>query len=126
MGAIIEGIIHNISAISQPKENFRVREVIIKTVEQYEQYIPVQLINDRTQFIEQYSIGETVKLHCNIKGRRYTNNQLQEKSFLSLECWKIEQAAGTAPAQQQPPGNPGKQQITEPLNKANEPEGLPF
>lgn len=72
---------------------FKKRLVVVETSEQYSQKIPVDFVQDKTSLLDNYSIGQEVKVSINIRGNEY-----QGKYYVSLDGWRIE---SQAPAQSQ-------------------------
>ena len=69
---------------------FRKREVVITTEEQYPQHILVEFIQDRTDLLDNYQVGQNVKISINLKGREWVNPQGETKYFNSIQGWRIE------------------------------------
>lgn len=69
---------------------FRKREVVITTEEQYPQHIMVEFIQDKTDLLNSFSVGDAVKISINIRGREWTNPQGEVKYFNSIQGWRIE------------------------------------
>jgi hypothetical protein len=64
---------------------FKKRLLVVETEEQYKQQIPVDFTQDKTNVLDNYSIGESVKVSINIRGNEYNG-----KWFCSLSGWRIE------------------------------------
>ena len=69
---------------------FRKREVVITTEEQYPQHIMVEFVQDKCDLLNNYSVGQEVKISINIRGREWTNPQGEVKYFNSIQGWRIE------------------------------------
>jgi len=74
---------------SEPKqisEKFRVMDFVIQTPdEKYPQSIQFQLLNDRIQEMDNFTIGEELEVTFDIRGREYNG-----KYYNSLNAYKIE------------------------------------
>lgn len=82
----VKGILHAIQDTRRVSEKFSTRSFTIKvTDDKYEQFITFELINDRTDMIDAYGIGEELTVSFNLKGRQW-----QEKYFNTLEAWKVQ------------------------------------
>lgn len=93
----VEGKIKKIEETKEYGNNgFRKREVIITTEEQYPQPIAIEFVQDKTDLLNNYSVGQNVKVSINLRGREWTNPQGEVKYFNSIQGWRIEnlQAAG--------------------------------
>lgn len=67
------------------QNNFKIRNIRIETDGQYPQVIPFQFTQDKTNELDNFSIGQFVKITFNLEGREY-----QDKCFLTARAWKIE------------------------------------
>jgi len=77
--------------------SFRVREFVIHTDnEQYPQFIKFQLTQDRCDLVSQYEVGNSIKVHFDLRGREW-----QDKYFTNLNAWRIENGDATATASAQ-------------------------
>lgn len=79
---------------------FRKREVVVTTDEQYPQHIMIEFTQDKCDLLNNYNVGEPVKISINLRGREWVNPQGETKYFNSIQGWRIEKA-GDAPQQQQ-------------------------
>lgn len=92
---------------------FRKREVVVTTEEQYPQHIMVEFVQDKTDLLNSYQVGQNVKININLRGREWVNPQGETKYFNSIQGWRIENlqdAAGgnmppVAPAEAFQPAN---------------------
>lgn len=74
---------------------FRKREVVITTEEQYPQHILVEFVQDKTDLLNSYQVGQQVKISINLRGREWVNPQGETKYFNSIQGWRIESLEGT-------------------------------
>ena len=104
---------------------FRKREVVLTTEEQYPQHIMVEFVQDKTDLLNTYQVGQNVKVSINLRGREWVNPQGETKYFNSIQGWRIE-SAQDAPAAGMPPVAPA--QAFQPANDLNEDDhdDLPF
>jgi translation initiation factor IF-3 len=77
--------------------------------------------------LNNFQVGEQVKVSINLRGREWTNPQGETKYFNSIQGWRIERMQQEAPAGQQMPPMPAAQAF-EPATSFNEEEhdDLPF
>lgn len=68
---------------------FRKREVVITTDEQYPQHVLLEFVQDKCDLLNNYAIGDNVKIGINIRGRDWVNPQGETKYFNSLQGWNI-------------------------------------
>ncbi len=104
---------------------FRKREVVVTTEEQYPQHIMVEFVQDKTDLLNSYQVGQNVKVSINLRGREWVNPQGETKYFNSIQGWRIENAQD-APSGGMPPAAPA--QPFQPANDLNQDDhdDLPF
>jgi spore germination protein YaaH len=51
------------------------RDVVVTTDEQYPQHISVQFVQDKCDLLNNFQVGEAVKIDINLRGREWTNAQ---------------------------------------------------
>ena len=69
---------------------FRKREIVITTEEQYPQHIMVEFVQDKTDLLNNFQVGQMVKISINLRGREWVNPQGETKYFNSIQGWRIE------------------------------------
>ena len=70
----------------QISDKFRVMDFVIQTPdEKYPQSIQFQVMNDRIQEMDKYSVGEELDVTFDIRGREYNG-----KYYNTLNAYKIE------------------------------------
>ena len=83
-----------VKLINETKEygsnGFRKREIVLTTQEQYPQNILVEFIQDRTNLLDSFNVGDLVKIDINLRGREWTNDKGEIKYFNSIQGWRIE------------------------------------
>ncbi len=106
------------------KNGFRKREVVVTTEEQYPQHILVEFVQDKTDILDKYSVGQQVKIGINLRGREWVSPQGETKYFNSIQGWRIEavqqNSGGQAPVAPEDQFEP----VTD-LNEEDE-DDLPF
>ena len=105
---------------------FRKREVVVTTEEQYPQHILVEFVQDKSDLLNNYQVGQQVKIGINLKGREWVNPQGETKYFNSVQGWKIEALQQSTPGNDIPPIPPAE--AFEPAGDLNEDDhdDLPF
>lgn len=105
---------------------FRKREVVVTTEEQYPQHIMVEFVQDKTDLLNNFQVGQAVKISINLRGREWLNPQGETKYFNSIQGWRIEAAQQDAPAAGMPPVPPAD--AFEPASdfKEEDHDDLPF
>lgn len=105
---------------------FRKREIVLTTEEQYPQHIMIEFVQDKTDLLNNYQVGQQVKININLRGREWVNPQGETKYFNSIQGWRIESVQQDASNGNVPPAPPVE--VFEPLDKLNEEDhdDLPF
>ena len=99
----VSGKIKVINPEVQVSASFRKRELVVTTEEQYPQYISMNFVQDKCDLLNNYQVGEVVKVGINLRGREWVSPAGETKYFNDIQGWKIERMASDAPAQQAPP-----------------------
>ena len=101
---------------------FRKREIVLTTEEQYPQHIMVEFVQDKTDLLNSYQVGQQVKVSINLRGREWVNPQGETKYFNSIQGWRIEGLSQAAPS-----NLPPVDQFQPAANVSDaEPDDLPF
>ena len=105
---------------------FRKRELVVTTDEQYPQMLMVEFVQDKTDALNSYSVGEDVKVSINLRGREWVNPEGVAKYFNSIQGWRIEKLQASAPQGGVPPVE--AIDAFEPADTVSdsEPDDLPF
>lgn len=119
-----------IKMIDQTKEvgsaGFKKRDVVVTTDEQYPQSILVQFVQDKCDLLNNFQVGDAVKIDINLRGREWINPQGEAVYFNTIQGWRIgkvqaEPAAGQAPPMPAAAAFPPATSLNE-----DEPDDLPF
>lgn len=105
---------------------FRKREVVVTTEEQYPQHLAIEFVQDKTDLLNNYKVGQNVKISINLRGREWTNPQGEVKYFNSIQGWRIEDLQSGSSTDGMPPVPPVE--AFEPADNLNEEDhdDLPF
>jgi len=66
----------------------------------------VEFVQDKTDLLNNYQVGQQVKVNINLRGREWTNPQGEVKYFNSIQGWRIEALQAEAPNGEMPPVAP--------------------
>ena len=104
----------------QISEKFRKREFVLEVQDgQYPEQIKFQLVMDKTSLVDQFKVGDEVKIAFNLRGRGYNKNG-QMMYFTNLEAWRIE-PAGAAQGGGNSGGQPQQQAAPRPAAQNQNP-----
>lgn len=132
----ITGKIIDISATQNITATFQKREFVVEYIEnpnnpQYSEFIKFELIQDKCAQLDTYKVGQDVKVHFNLKGRKWTDPKNGEvKYFNSLQAWRLEHAgAAQAPVSSSTPSDSKEENYNDNLDDvfgSSEDDDLPF
>jgi hypothetical protein len=66
------------------QKGFKKRIAVVKTDEQYPQTIPVEFTQDKVFLLDNFQIGDIVKIGINLRGTEWKG-----KYFANIQGWKI-------------------------------------
>jgi len=128
----VVGKVKVINPEQQVSASFKKRELVVTTDEQYPQHILVEFVQDKCDLLNNFRVGEPVKVSINIRGREWVSPQGETKYFNSIQGWRVERLATEAPAApahtQAPVQNMAPAQAFQPATDFNEQDhdDLPF
>ena len=105
------GEIRAILDTQQVTDSFRKREFALEIEDgRFPQTVKFQLVQDKTELLDDFEVGQQVRVHFNLRGREYTRKSDGATDYwTNLECWRIEKARGAgdqADAEQSSSANP--------------------
>ena len=96
----VTGKIKVINAEQQVSASFKKRELVVATEEQYPQFISINFVQDKCDLLNNYNVGEAVKVSINLRGREWVNPQGETKYFNDIQGWRVEKQQAEAPSAQ--------------------------
>ncbi|MHB8261322.1 MAG: DUF3127 domain-containing protein [Bacteroidia bacterium] len=81
-------------------ERFKKRDFVV-TIEPgspYPQQVSFQLAQDKVSLIDNFNIGDEVKVLFNLKGREWISPQGETKYFNTIDAWRIEKIGAGQPS----------------------------
>ena len=110
-------------------ERFKKRDFVL-TIEPgspYPQHVSFQVVQDKVSMLDNFNVGDEVKVLFNLKGREWTSPQGEVKYFNTIDAWRIEKL-GSGNSQQHSQHNSASGENTAPpvftSNSAD--DDLPF
>ena len=105
MGMEISGKVHVINEAQQVTERFRKREFVLELSEnaRFPQFVIFQLTGDRCERIDDFEVGDEVRVEFSLRGREWNSPRGGVKYFNSLDVWNIERAGGAKSRDDEPP-----------------------
>lgn len=125
----ISGKVVKIFDVESKTASFQAREFVIETAnDRYPQMIKFQLTQDRCSIVDNYKVGEEIKVYFDLRGREWN-----EKYFTNLNAWKVEAASTQTAAINNPPVSDASFPTEDPFagaatqeNSAEDFDDLPF
>lgn len=94
----VQGRLHEIFEENRVSDKFRKREFVLEIPDgSYTQYPKFQLTQDKCGLLDQYKIGDEVKVAFNLSGKPFTKDGTTIY-FTNLSAWRIDPVGGAAPA----------------------------
>jgi single-strand DNA-binding protein len=91
MAMEVTGKLRAIFDTKQVSERFTKRELVLELADgKYPQSVLFQLTGDRCAILDQFQVGDDVRLEFNLRGREWRSPQGEVKYFNSLDVWRIE------------------------------------
>ncbi len=89
----VVGKLHVAYETKQVSERFSKREFVLEVADgKYPQFVSFQLTGDRVSVLDDFHVGDQVRVTFNLRGREWRNPQGEVKYFNSLDVWKLEAA----------------------------------
>ena len=118
----VEGKLKRIHDEQVISDRFKKREFVIETEEQYPQILIFQLAQDKTNLIDQFSLGDKIEVFFNLRGRVWQKDPEAEiRVFNTLDAWRIQKVEAIQAA-----NNMDVPAAVEPIAPASEEDDLPF
>ncbi len=74
---------------------FRKQDFVLEIQDgNFPQFVSFTAVKDKIEDLENYEIGDDVKVNFNLRGREWTSPSGEVKYFNTLEVWKFESAEG--------------------------------
>ena len=87
----LQGKVHHLGEEQQVTASYNKRELVIKTDEQYPQFILIEFGQGKcNEYLDKLKSNDEVKVSINIRGREWINPQGETKYFNSISGWKVE------------------------------------
>ncbi len=88
----LQGKILEIFETVQINDSFKKREFVVEYADNpnYPELIKFELTQDRCDLLNDFKVNDEVEVWFNIKGRKWTDPQGEDKYFNSLQAWKLQ------------------------------------
>lgn len=100
MALEITGKLHEVFPTQKISDTFSKREFVLEISEQaangmtYTNYASFQLVNNQCAVMDQFQVGEQVKVNFNIRGNRWEKDG-QVRYITNLNAWRVERPGMT-------------------------------
>jgi len=114
----ITGKLIQVNPTQQVSERFKKREFVLEIAEEingnvYTNYAKMQLVQNKCEIIDNFKMGDAVKVSFNIKGNKWERDG-NVNYITNLDAWRVESAA--QPAQGTQPASPAYTNMGAPGN----------
>lgn len=114
----ITGKLIQVNPTQQVSERFKKREFVLEIAEEingnvYTNYAKMQLVQNKCEIIDNFKMGDTVKVSFNIKGNKWERDG-NVNYITNLDAWRVE--SGAQPAQGAQPASPAYTNMGAPGN----------
>ena len=93
----VVGKLHVSYETKQVSAKFSKREFVVEVPDgKYPQMVLFQLTGDRCSVLDDFRVGDQVRVTFNLRGREWKSPQGETKYFNSLDVWKLEAARAGA------------------------------
>jgi len=111
-------------------ERFKKRDFVL-TIEPgspYPQHVSFQLVQDKVSMLDNFNVGDEVKVLFNLKGREWTSPQGEVKYFNTIDAWRMEKiGAGNSQQHSQQHNSASSENTAPPVFTSNSADDdLPF
>lgn len=128
MNYSITGYLREKGHVQTISNNFHKREFVIEVINErntdWNEWVKLQLINDKTTELDRFELDTYIEVHFNIRGRKWEKDG-KVNYFVNLEAWRIEANTDFIPEQE--PQAPPVSSKTEQVDLSTGPDDdLPF
>ncbi|HXB42278.1 MAG TPA: DUF3127 domain-containing protein [Bacteroidia bacterium] len=111
-------------------ERFKKRDFVL-TVEPgspYPQHVSFQLVQDKVSMLDNFNVGDEIKVLFNLKGREWTSPQGEVKYFNTIDAWRMEKVGQGQSQSQASSNNAGNMENNNPpvFTSTSADDDLPF
>jgi Domain of unknown function (DUF3127) len=71
------------------EQNFKFRNLIVTTEEQYPQTLSIQFVQGKCEELDKFAPGQTVKIDINLRGKETTKDG-EPVVFNTIQGWRIQ------------------------------------
>lgn len=71
------------------QNNFKTRNLIVVTEDQYPQTLAIQFVQDKTAELDNFKPGDVVKISLSLRGNEITDKEGKLVVFNTIQGWKI-------------------------------------
>lgn len=94
----LTGVLKVINATNQVSDKFSKREFVITDASSmYPQDIMFQLTQDKCNLLDGLTVGQSIEVSFNLKGREWVSPQGDVRYFNTLEAWRLTPQSAATP-----------------------------
>lgn len=87
---VITGTVKIVGELFQAENSdFKKKSLIVKEEGEYGQTLEIEFVKDKEELLDIISVGQTVDVSVNVRGREWTSPSGEIKYFTSFAGWKV-------------------------------------
>jgi hypothetical protein len=87
----IKGTVIKVGKLEANKNNYKTRDVVVKTSGDYPQWYKIQFDEKKSFLLNDYKEGDDIVISVNVRGNKWTSPKTNEDMyFLNLIGWKVD------------------------------------
>ncbi|MCD6067671.1 MAG: hypothetical protein K0S33_2497 [Bacteroidetes bacterium] len=88
----VTGILKLKYDVQQVSDKFKKRDFVmtVEPTSPYPQHVTFQLTQDKVSLVDNFNVGEEMKVSFNLRGREWNSPQGETKYFNTIDAWRIE------------------------------------
>ena len=110
-----EGTLRAILDTEQVNDSFRKREFAVEIEDgKFPQTIKFQTVQDKTELLDAFDVGQQVRVHFDLRGREFTRKRDGTTDWwVNLDCWRLEALDGASAASPDAASQPAEDGATD-------------
>tara|TARA_B100000700_G_C15007013_1_gene839040 strand:+ start:45 stop:410 length:366 start_codon:yes stop_codon:yes gene_type:complete len=85
----VEGKIIHLGEPEQITDKFKKTLMVIREEGDYDNRIPIEVVNDKIEYLKNFKVGDEVKAFYNVRGNA-GKGKFEGRWFVNLRLWKLE------------------------------------
>jgi single-stranded DNA-binding protein len=128
MGIEATGKVYAISETKQVSDRFSKREFVLELADnpKYPQLVAFEFTGDRCAVLDDFSVGDQVRVEFQLRGREWRSPNGDTKYFNTLSAWSLDLVGERRTTQRSARGGAGAPLVDESVFGRNDDSDIPF